>query len=150
MNAGTGLLEGAITYASRSVLDVTPALLPRPTPCRGWNLDMLLRHASESLAALHEGTVARHIALISAAPDRAAAADPARTFQDRAGRLLAAQATADGRCRRAPDIGGFPLPAFVMECAGGRSRQRRTPARATGSSPTSAGPGSQCSHPSGR
>jgi uncharacterized protein (TIGR03086 family) len=118
MNAGTGLLEGAITYASRSVLDVTPALLPRPTPCRGWNLDMLLRHASESLAALHEGTVARHIALISAAPDRAAAADPARTFRDRAGRLLAAHATADGRCRRAPDIGDLPLPAFAMECAG--------------------------------
>jgi uncharacterized protein (TIGR03086 family) len=116
MNARTGLLEGAIAYASRSVLDVTPALLPRPTPCRGWNLDMLLRHASESLAALHEGTVARHIALIPAAPDRAAAADPARTFQDRAGRLLAAQVTADGRC--CPDIGDLPLPAFAMECAG--------------------------------
>jgi hypothetical protein len=24
--------------AGRSVLDVTPALLPRPTPCQGWNL----------------------------------------------------------------------------------------------------------------
>lgn len=118
MNAGTGLLERAITYAARSVLDVTPALLPRPTPCRDWNLDMLLRHASESLAALHEGTVARHIALIAAAPDRTAAADPAQTFRDRAGRLLAAQATGDGHCRQALGIGDLPLPAIAMECVG--------------------------------
>jgi uncharacterized protein (TIGR03086 family) len=114
MNGGTGLLERAITYAARSALDVTPALLPRPTPCLGWNLDMLLRHASESLAALHDGTVTRHIALI---PDRAQVADPAQTFRDRASRLLAAQTTADDR-RQALDIGDLPLPAIAMECAG--------------------------------
>ena len=117
MNGSTGLLERAITYAARSALDVTPALLPRPTPCRGWNLDMLLRHASESLAALHDGTVTRHIALIPSAPDRAAAADPAQAFRDRADRLLAAQATVGGRCR-ALDIGDLQLPAVAMECAG--------------------------------
>lgn len=117
MNGSTGLLEQAITYATRSALDVTPALLPRPTPCRGWNLDMLLRHASESLAALHDGTVTKHIALIPAAPDAAPAADPAQTFRDRAGRLLAAQATADHR-DQALHIGDLPLPAIAMECAG--------------------------------
>ena len=117
MKAGTGLLAQAITYAERSVLDVTPALLPRPTPCRGWNLDMLLRHASESLDALHEGTVTRHITLIPAAPDRGAAADPAQTFRDRAGRLLAAQAGAGSECQ-VVDIGDLPLPAFAMECVG--------------------------------
>ena len=85
MTAGTSPLDQAISYAARSVLDVTPALLPRPTPCRGWNLDMLLRHASESLAALHDGTVTGHVALIPASPDRDPAADPARTFQDQAG-----------------------------------------------------------------
>jgi uncharacterized protein (TIGR03086 family) len=117
MNARTRLLERAITYATRSVLDVTPALLPCPTPCRGWNLDMLLRHASESLAALHDGTTTSHIAVIPAAPDRARAADPAQTFRDRAGRLFAAQATADGR-RQALDIGDLPLPPIAMECVG--------------------------------
>lgn len=117
MNGGTGLLERAITYAARSVLDVTPALLPRPTPCRGWTLDMLLRHACESLAALHDGTLTRHIALISAATDGTPAANPAETFLDRSGRLLAAQATADNR-RQALDIGDLSLPAIAMECAG--------------------------------
>jgi len=113
----TGLLERAVTYAARSVLDVTPALLPRPTPCRGWNLDMLLRHACESLAALHDGTVSRHIALIPAAPDCAAAADLVQTFRDRAERLLAAQAAADGR-GQALGIGDLALPAIAMEYAG--------------------------------
>ena len=113
----TTLLEQAVTYARRSVLDVTPALLPRPTPCRGWNLEMLLRHASESLAALHDGTVTGHIALTSATPDRDPAADPVRTFCDRAVRLLAARATADAR-HQAIGIGDLPLPAIAMECAG--------------------------------
>jgi hypothetical protein len=50
MTRGTGLLDRAITYGS-AASDVTPALLPCPTPCRGWNLEMLLRHACESLTA---------------------------------------------------------------------------------------------------
>jgi uncharacterized protein (TIGR03086 family) len=116
VNGETGLLEQAIGYATLSVLDVTPALLPRSTPCRGWNLDMLLRHACESLAALHDGTVTGHIGLIPAAPDRNPAADPVRTFRDRAGRLLAAWAA--GHRHRVLDIGNLPLPAIAMECAG--------------------------------
>ena len=112
-----GLLGQAITYAGRSVLDVTPALLPRPTPCRGWNLDMLLRHASESLAALHDGTVSGRVALIPDASDRDEAGDPLQTFRDRSGRLLAAQATAGRRCQ-AFDVGDRRLPAITMECAG--------------------------------
>ncbi len=117
MNSGTTLLEQAISYAARSALDVTPALLPRPTPCRGWNLDMLLRHASESLAALHDGTVTGHVALIPVAPDRDQAADPARTFRDRVGLLLAARATV-GRRHQVLDIGDLPLPAIAIDCAG--------------------------------
>jgi uncharacterized protein (TIGR03086 family) len=121
MNGGTGLLSRAISYAVEAVLDVTPALLPRPTPCRGWTLEMLLRHASESLNALHDGTVTGHVSLIPAAPDRDPAADPAadpaRIFADRASRLLAARATAD-RGHQVLDIGDLPLPAIAMECAG--------------------------------
>lgn len=117
MNGGSRLLEQAICYAARSALDVTPRFLPCPTPCRDWNLEMLLRHASESLAALHDGTVTGQVALISAAPDRDQAEDPARTFRDRAVRLLAAQATAGGR-HQVLDIGDLRLPAIAMECAG--------------------------------
>src|SRR5439155_23133409 len=94
MNGATTLLQQAISYAARSALDVTPALLPRPTPCQGWNLDMLLRHASESLAALHDAIVTGYVALIPAAPDRDPAADTARALRDRACRPLASRSTA--------------------------------------------------------
>lgn len=117
MNAGTSLLDQAISYAARSALDVTPAFLPRPTPCRGWNLDMLLRHASESLAALHDGTVTGHVGLIPAPPDRDPAADPVRAFRDQADRLLAARASTGCR-RQVLDIGDLPLSAIAMECTG--------------------------------
>ena len=50
-----GLLGEAIGYALSAAGDVTPGLLRSPTPCQAWDLDMLLRHASESLAALREG-----------------------------------------------------------------------------------------------
>jgi len=58
---------------------------------------MLLGHANESLAALHEGITARWVAL-TPAPDGAypVAADPVQTFRDRASRLLNASASAGG------------------------------------------------------
>jgi len=117
MNVRTSLLDQAISYAARSVLDVTPALLPGPTPCRGWDLGMLLSHASESLAALHDGTVTGHVGLIPAAPECGPAADPARIFQNEASRLLAVRVTI-GRRYQVLDIGDLPLPAVAMECAG--------------------------------
>ena len=117
MTSATTPLDQAISYAARSALDVTPALLPRPTPCQGWNLEMLLQHASESLTALHDATSTGHVALIPAAPDRDPAADPAHIFQDRAARLLAARATADCRTQ-VLQIGDLRLPAIAIEYAG--------------------------------
>jgi uncharacterized protein (TIGR03083 family) len=81
-----GLLEPAIGYALAAVQAVTPELLPHPTPCRGWNVGMLLRHATESLAALQEGIDAGRIGL-SPAPDDPAG-EPAQLFRDRASRFL--------------------------------------------------------------
>ena len=114
MSSGTILLRQAIGYALPSVLGVTPALLGRPTPCRDWNLDMLLRHARESLVALHEGAATGQVALLPGAPSSTAATDPAAVFADRVEGLLAA-----GRARHPVlGIGDLPLPAITVECAG--------------------------------
>ena len=114
MNSGTKLLERAVSYATRSVLDVTPADLQCPTPCHGWNLDMLLRHASESLATLHDATATGHVALI---PDgQCGLFDPVQAFRNQAGLLLAARAVS---CpRQELNVGGLPLPGITAECAG--------------------------------
>jgi uncharacterized protein (TIGR03086 family) len=88
------MLEQAITYAVGTIRAVTPELLPCPTPCQGWDLRMLLRHANESLAALHEGIGTGCVGLAPAGDDSDLAADPARAFRDRAGQLLDAWTTA--------------------------------------------------------
>jgi uncharacterized protein (TIGR03086 family) len=110
---GARLLEPSISYALGVALAVTPELLPRPTPCREWDLRMLLRHACESLAAFGEGTETGRVGLDPAAEDGALAADPARAFRDRAGQLLDAW-TGPGPRRQVVEIVGCPLAASVI------------------------------------
>jgi len=110
---GARLLEPSISYALGVALAVTPELLSRPTPCREWDLRMLLRHACESLAAFGEGIEAGRVGLDPAPEDGTLPADPARAFRDRAGQLLDAW-TGPGHQRRVVDIAGCPLAASVM------------------------------------
>jgi uncharacterized protein (TIGR03086 family) len=107
------LFEPSISYALRAVVAVTPELLSRPTPCREWDLRMLLRHASESLAAIAEGIETGCVGLDPAAEDGDLAADPARAFRDRAGRLLDAW-TSPGHQRQVIEVAGCPLAVSVM------------------------------------
>jgi uncharacterized protein (TIGR03086 family) len=119
-SGGTGgirLLEPAIRYALAAAAAVTPEFLSRPTPCRGWDLRMLLRHASESLAAICEGIDAGCIGLYPAGEDADVASDPARTFRDRAGRLLGACAS-PGHQHEVIHIADALLPAGAMAGAG--------------------------------
>jgi uncharacterized protein (TIGR03086 family) len=113
---GARLLEPSVSYALGVVLAVTPELLSRPTPCREWDLRMLLRHACESLAAFGEGIEAGRVGLDPAAEDGDLAADPARAFRDRAGQLLDAW-TGPGHQRQVIDIAGCPLAASVIAAA---------------------------------
>ena len=110
------LLEPSISYALGAALVVTPELLARPTPCREWDLRMLLRHACESLAAFGEGIEAGRIGLDPAAEDADLTADPARAFRERASQLLAA-CTGPGRQRQVVEIAGCPLTADVLAAA---------------------------------
>jgi uncharacterized protein (TIGR03086 family) len=113
---GARLLEPSISYALGVALAVTPELLSRPTPCREWDLRMLLRHACESLAAFGEGIEGGRVGLDRSPEDGALPADPARAFRDRAGQLLDAW-TGPGSQRRVVDIAGCPLAASVMAAA---------------------------------
>ncbi len=121
---GVELLERAIGYALGAVQGVTPALLAQPTPCREWNLEALLRHVDDSLAALQEGIGGRVVCLDPAAePGLAAAghgewaADPARRFRDRARRLLGALTRAGGHDRIVA-VADLPLAVGVLASTG--------------------------------
>ena len=113
---GARLVEPSISYALGAVVAIRPELLSRRTPCRDWDLRMLLRHASESLAAIAEGIDTGCVGLDPAARSPSSAADPARAFRDRAGRLLDSW-TSPGRQGQVIEIAGCPLAANVMAAA---------------------------------
>jgi uncharacterized protein (TIGR03086 family) len=110
------LLEPSVTYALGVAMAVTPDLLTRPTPCRQWDLRMLLRHASESLTAIAEGIQTGTVGLDPAAEARDVAADPARAFCDRASQLRAAW-PGPGHQRQVIEIADCPLAAGLMAAA---------------------------------
>jgi uncharacterized protein (TIGR03086 family) len=111
------LLEPAIRYALAAAAPVTLEFLSRPTPCRGWDLRMLLRHASESLSAIHEGIDTGCIGLFPSGEDADVASDPAQAFRDRAGRLLDACAS-PGRQHEVIHIADGLLAPSAMAGAG--------------------------------
>jgi uncharacterized protein (TIGR03086 family) len=111
-------LTVAVGYAA-CVLDAVGAPeLSLPTPCGGWNLRMLLEHAGDSLAVLHEGLTARRVAAcqdtVPAGPGSAAGLVGA--FRQRAAALLDASAQADGGPPVA--VGGHPLPVDCLRTVG--------------------------------
>lgn len=114
---GVRQLESAIGYALAAAAAVTPEFLSRPTPCREWDLRMLLRHASESLAAIHEGIDAGCIDRYPSREDAGVISDPAGAFRDRAGLLLDACAS-PGCQQEVIHIADALLARSVMASAG--------------------------------
>jgi len=109
-----GMLASAVGYALVTTGAVGRGELSLPTPCRGWDLRMLLRHAAESLAALREGLGTGRVSLCPAADD--ARDDPVGAFRERARLLLHAWAAAGPS--RAVAIADRCLPADLMAAAG--------------------------------
>ena len=104
-------LAQAVSYADAVLDAVTQQLLSQPTPCRAWNLRMLLEHADESLAALYEGFTLRQVAVTAPQAEvngRSSAAALVGTFRARAAALLDASAEADGGAQ--VTIGDLPMP----------------------------------------
>jgi len=107
-----GLLEQAVDYSLDALDTVRPEFLSHPTPCRDWNLQMLLGHASESVAALQEGLDAERIGLYPADHGQIAL-DSAQIFRLRLVRLLDAWTSMKSRAR-AVEVAGQALPASVV------------------------------------
>jgi uncharacterized protein (TIGR03086 family) len=107
------LLANAVSYALKAAGLVTPTDMSRPTPCAGWDLDQLLRHLADSIAALDEalGTGC----LDTEAPPAPPQGDPVELLRDRAADLLCTVFTA-----RNPviEVSGLPVPPGLVTGAG--------------------------------
>lgn len=108
---GIGLLERAVNYTFGSLHLVRQEHLPRPTPCRGWDLATLLGHLNDSLLALYEAADIGRVDLV--APD-AEGGDPMDTLRARARLLLGAWT--DGP--ESVSVGGNPLATSILTSAG--------------------------------
>jgi uncharacterized protein (TIGR03086 family) len=117
LSRGLELLESAVRYALAGARMATPQLLPRPTPCPGWDLERLLDHLSDSIGVVGEA-IATAGAGISAAPGYPGAG-PGRVVRLRgqAARLLGACAAA-GPAERRVAIGDRELTASMVAVTG--------------------------------
>ncbi len=116
---GADAFAQALRYALTVTEPVTAELMPTPTPCKGWDLWMLLTHAAESLAALAEGfdqgCVSRH----AAGGQARVAADPGEAFRLQARSLLGSLTVPDrGHCRDVVTVGGCPMATDVLATTG--------------------------------
>ena len=132
-------LTEALGYADVVLGAVSGRLLSSPTPCREWDLRMLLEHAEDSLAVLLEGLTAQRITGPPApvpsntgpsntgpsdtgpsgtVPPGAArsAADLVGGFRRHAAELLDASARADSGSQVSVD--GHPLPVDCLRTVG--------------------------------
>ena len=117
LSRGLELLESAVSYALAGAALATPQLLSRPTPCPGWDLEMLLDHVSDSIGVLGEA-IATAGAGAGAAPGRPGPGpDPVARLRGQAARLLGACAAAGPAGRRVA-IGDRELTASVVALTG--------------------------------
>jgi uncharacterized protein (TIGR03086 family) len=113
VSGGQRLLESAVGYALAGAALATPRLLSRPTPCRGWDLEMLLDHVSDSIAGLQEAMAGRGAALVR--PGRGSGL--VGRLRGQAATLLAACAEA-GPPERRVAIGDRELTTGMVVVAG--------------------------------
>ncbi|MFD0686441.1 TIGR03086 family metal-binding protein [Actinomadura fibrosa] len=117
---GSDLLGRSMDFAVDVLGLVDAAALGRPTPCRGWNLGMLLRHAAESLAVLSEAIDTGSVGLLPGA-EPVPVDDPAvaltAAFRAGAVRLHAAWTAAE-RAGATVGVGGAVLGAGLVAGTG--------------------------------
>ncbi len=100
LSRGLELLEAAVRYALAGAALGTPQLLPRSTPCPGWDLETLLDHLSDSMRALTGAITGDGASAASGPGYPGPGADPVARLRGQAAALLGALAAAGPAGRR--------------------------------------------------
>ena len=99
LSRGLELLESAVRYALAGAALGAPQLLPRPTPCPGWDLEALLDHLSDSIGVL-TGAITGDGARAASPGYPGPGADPVARLRGQAAGLLGAFSAAGPAGRR--------------------------------------------------
>jgi uncharacterized protein (TIGR03086 family) len=126
-SGAVALLADAIRYALGVCALVMPGDMALPTPCADWDLSALLAHLGASMADLEVALRTGHLSLNAPPPpdllagvagDQAGqAGDLVEALRDRAAELLCA-AYGFGGDGPLVEVGGLPMPAGLVACAG--------------------------------
>ena len=117
VSGGLGLLAAAVRYALDGAALATPPLLARPTPCRGWDLEMLLDHLGDSIGVVHEAMTAAGVPPAAAQGRSGPGSDPVARLRGQAAELLDA-CGAGGPTARRVAIGDRALAASMVAVTG--------------------------------
>ena len=115
-SSGTELLENAVSYGLAGAQTATPRLLSRPTPCPGWDLEMLLEHLGDSIGVLQEAIAVGSVAAREAPGRLEPGPDPVARLRRQASGLLSA--CADAPAERRVAIGDRELTARILAVTG--------------------------------
>lgn len=116
LRSNARILERSVGFLLTSVQPVTERMLTWPTPCAAWDLNMLLLHVSDSLAAVHEGLAAGRVGLRPAVVDPSG--DPVSALRVRAVRVLRHVLASSARPDPGAAIGDLCLPGETVAGAG--------------------------------
>lgn len=117
LTRGLDLLESAVCYGLAGARLVTPQHLTRPTPCCGWDVEMLLYHLSDSIETLNEAMATGHIDLGHPHGPGGPEADAVSILRRRAAMLLST-CSAGGADDRRVAIGERELTQSKVALAG--------------------------------
>ncbi|MBV9449664.1 MAG: maleylpyruvate isomerase family mycothiol-dependent enzyme [Streptosporangiaceae bacterium] len=122
---GPVMLASAVSYALKAAALVGPADLPRPTPCPDWDLGLLLRHLSGSMADLEEAIATGrldadpyavpHVTPFVLPGGGGNPGNPVELVRDRAAGLLYAMFTT---AEPVIEVSGLPVPRELLMGAG--------------------------------
>jgi uncharacterized protein (TIGR03086 family) len=123
-SGAVALLAAAIRYALGVCALVVPGDMVLPTPCGDWDLSALIAHLGASMTDLEVALRTGHLAPSVPPPpgpvpgtQDGQAGDPVETLRDRAAELLCA-AYGFGGTGEFVAVGGLPMPAGLVACAG--------------------------------
>jgi uncharacterized protein (TIGR03086 family) len=115
--SGLSLIQSAVGYAVAAAGPATPAMLPEPTPCGGWDLELLLVHVADSMDVLSEAMTAGSVGAGRGHSSDALCDSPVESLHRAAGGLQAACADA-ATDERLIVIGDRCLAASMIAVAG--------------------------------
>jgi uncharacterized protein (TIGR03086 family) len=117
LTSGLALIQSAVGYAVNAAGPATSAMLPAPTPCGGWDLELLLVHVADSMDVLSEAITAGSVGSGRGRSSHALRDSPVESLHRAAGGLLAACADA-ATDERFIVIGDRRLAASMTTVAG--------------------------------